>query len=378
MSDYIRGLETFNSCNKAGSIPHFTRHLEKHPDDYKALMRRATAHKIIGNDRECKADVARAIKVSSGVEKMAAEVEMAQLAGNTAQFNFLREKIVQLYPSYAPGWSKLADILFYAQNYDGALPLLQKAIETAKENQQTDAPNYCWDNYHLGDIYARKGELDFAEKYFKAAIESSSSLTVAHIGLSKVYLMKHKLHEARQCFDTARRLNPTLVHWESFDAFQYDLENPARAAQQTLEEQMEHMRLQSKVARNKMAPGKTTISGGSRKNNVGGNDGSGSGTDDDDDDSDTAANKLWDKLKSESPWKARYRGKIIVQSKCGNYWYSRDKAEHGGCRFKVYDDKRSSLQFSHGADKKLNKIEGKHESMEGTKISKNDLNTDKK
>lgn len=267
MSDYIRGLETFNSCNKAGSIPHFTRHLEKHPYDYKALMRRATAHQIIGNDSECKADVARAINVSFGVEKMAAELEMAQLTGNTAQFSSLQEKIVRLYPSYAPGWSKFAAIRYYAQNYDKALPLLQKAIETAKEHQQTDAPNYCWDNFQLGDIYARKGELDFAEKYFKAAIESSSSLTVAHIGLSKVYLMKHKLHEARQCFDTARRLNPILVHWESFDAFQYDFQY-ARTAQQTLEDQMEHMRLQNKVAGNKIAPGKTTISGGSRKNNL--------------------------------------------------------------------------------------------------------------
>lgn len=397
MGDLGRGIATFNSCNKAGSIPFFTSHLDSHPDNYQALMWRARAREIIGDNANCIADLRRAKEVSSGIQQMAAEAELAKLNGNIPQYVFLLKTITQLYPQHAFGWSNYASLFFSTEHEEEALKLLHKAIETADKYQQTDSlDTYCWDNYYLGSIYFRNEDLDRAEKYFKAAIRSSSSLTVAHVGLGQVYLKKENVKEAKDCYDTARQLNPKLAHWESFDAFRHETETMAppvteSKGQKTGQSQNNKSPKAGKGKRNKDQSAHDKSSPvekrkGNKYTGTGGNmsGGNSSSSDDDDDDpnTDNDEESTWDKLVSETSWKARIGSRMYVLSKCGKFWYSKDTAHHGGHRsasggayVKVYQNKSNTLKFLYAADKNLKPILQKHESREGTEIKKSDLST---
>ena len=221
MDDYARGIATFNSCDKAGSIPFFTRHLEAHPDHYNARMWRARAYGIVGDKANCLADLQIAKEKSSGVHQLMAELEIAEVQNKADEFLSILQNVINEYPHHAAGWSRFARFVhkYLEMDDDKALNLFLKAVEVAEANNQTDIPEYPWLNNYLGDVYHKNGNLELAEQYYKAAIRAASTLTIAHCGLSRVYLQKNNLEEARKCYDTARQLNPKLVHWEKFEAF---------------------------------------------------------------------------------------------------------------------------------------------------------------
>ena len=47
-------------------------------------------------------------------------------------------------------------------------------------------------------------------------------------------------------------------------------------------------------------------------------------------------NKVWKRLQKEAQCIKLYGSHKYVQSACGQYWYSRDTAGHGGAAFKRY------------------------------------------
>lgn len=59
--------------------------------------------------------------------------------------------------------------------------------------------------------------------------------------------------------------------------------------------------------------------------------------------------------------------------KYGNFWYSPDKARHGGSKFKVYTDTRKRLKFKGSIDEHGELMSNKHESMEGSTIPKSQM-----
>ena len=220
--DYAKGIATFNSCDKAGSIPYFTRHLEAFPDHYNARRMRARAYGIVGQDANCLADLHILKERSSGAQRLAAEVEI--LANGEViceEFFALLQKLINTYPHHAAGWDFLA-LCFLRKaerDDDETLKALHKVVEVAEQYDQTDMPGYPWDYTFLGDVYSRKKDWDEAQKCYQTAIRAAGTLTVAHIGLGRVYLEKNDQRKARRCYHTARELNPKLVHWETFEAF---------------------------------------------------------------------------------------------------------------------------------------------------------------
>ena len=226
---------------------------------------RARAYGIVGDDANCLADLQIARERSTGVQKMMIDAEIERMKENAEGFFFLLQTIVNVYPHHAAGWHSLALIFYNAKRDDEALQLLHKAVKTAEEYDQTELPEYPWDNNFLGDVYYRKGNLDLAEKYYKTAINVSSTLTVAHIGLGRVYLCESNLGEARKCYDTARGLNPKLAHWETFEAFRQEAEagKQTEAAIQITETKLHNQSANKQMAqRDKGKQGKSGQSDG--------------------------------------------------------------------------------------------------------------------
>ena len=92
----------------------------------------------------------------------------------------------------------------------------------------------------------------------------------------------------------------------------------------------------------------------------------------------------WQWLKKESPWVTKVGSRQYAQSKDGKYWYSKDTARHGtdrqgtgagGAYLKRYVDRGRTIEFDCSVDRNLRKIEGKHESRQGTSIKKTDMDT---
>ena len=77
------GISTFSSCNKAGSIPHFSAHLQKYPNDYIALNWRGRAYSIIGQTQNAIKDFQRAAQVSTGPRQMIAYSHVKALSGKS-------------------------------------------------------------------------------------------------------------------------------------------------------------------------------------------------------------------------------------------------------------------------------------------------------
>lgn len=68
-----------------------------------------------------------------------------------------------------------------------------------------------------------------------------------------------------------------------------------------------------------------------------------------------------------------YKNHKYVQSKCGQFWFSRDTAGHGHAAFKRYDNTRNYIHFKDSLDENMRPMTNKHESKAGTSISKKDM-----
>ena len=293
MSRLAAALSTFCSCNKAGSIPQFTKHLSQFPNDYVALIWRARAHGIVGNKAECKMDLLHAISVSSGAQKQVAQAELEYTNGNMENYVSLLQTTIRDYPNYAPAWSNLGSFCENCNQHKEALTCLTKAVEVAKANNETASPWFCWDNHAIAEIYLRQvGDIDRAEEYYRAALGSCETLTVAHMGLCQVHLARDKIAHARRRFEKAKQLNPKLIHWSNFEAFRTEVE--AAKGRPTAQSQVDSVtesvanlsmgkRSQESTKYGQGRSQTASASGGKRRggNNGGGN-GSGSGSDDDD------------------------------------------------------------------------------------------------
>lgn len=223
MSGLSVGLSTFASCNKAGSIPHFTRHLQSHPKDFEALMWRGRAYGIIGKMAESLADFQSAITHGVGPQKYLAGSIRAYTKGNEQKSMRALSLAVTAYPQCGEVWSEIGQKQFFANAHDDALSTLKQAIDLGEKHSETHRPWYYWTNKYVGDIYYMKHHVPNAELYYNAAVTSCNTFTIAHLGISRCNIINKKIPEAKTRFQTAKGLNPILVHWGSFAKFEKDV-----------------------------------------------------------------------------------------------------------------------------------------------------------
>lgn len=219
------GLATFNSCNKAGSIPHFTQHLSSYPNDYQALTWRGRAHSIIGNTAEAKADFQKAFRVSSGPQKLLAQAHIENIDRNMEQKVAILQNTTKQYPFCSEAWYALGGHSYGVEKkVDLSLQYLEKANYLATTNSETGEPWYPWCNKTIGDIYLfEKGQVYKARKHYETAVQSSKTFTIGHLGLSRCDILSNNIAGAKTSFYTAKNLNPVLVDYE-FDQFRQEVQ----------------------------------------------------------------------------------------------------------------------------------------------------------
>ncbi len=104
---------------------------------------------------------------------------------------------------YAPNWAflniHLGEVYAEKEQYDKAIPYLQKAIQ----NQ----PKYSAGYASLGYVYSMQGKFDEAEKMFQTAINLGSPYPKTWINLGINSIKLGKLPEAEIAFTNALRLN---------------------------------------------------------------------------------------------------------------------------------------------------------------------------
>lgn len=216
------GISTFSSCNKAGSIPHFSSHLQWYPNDYIALNWRARAYSIIGQTENAIKDFQRAAEVSTGPRQIIANAHLKALRGDGAGSKALFIQATQKYPNCAEAWSDLGSIQLNESNISEAKQSLLKSIDLYKSQGMTDEPWYPWDNKFMGDIEL-PSNIKIAHEYYTEAVRSCNTLTIAHLGLVNCYMLSNDDVRARASFQKARSLNQTLVHWSTYDEYRRDV-----------------------------------------------------------------------------------------------------------------------------------------------------------
>ncbi|KAL4230458.1 TOM (translocase of outer membrane) complex component [Mactra antiquata] len=441
---FAAGAAVLNSCNKARAVDHFTRHLATNPDDCKALRWRSQAYSILGQNQNAVKDIDRAINVGQGVQRKLAMAEKKLITcSDVSECLGALKQVTDEHPDCWEAYYKYGALQRRAGNTEGAIRSLRTAVDIAGEKRELKDPSVCWINLELGLLWSNKGEIDVAISYFKDAIQSSPTHTISYINLCKENLRQGNLTEAKQNFETANGLNPTLVKQifevDTFDAFLVNLKQKTRSSESELEKDFNNKMYVSSQADNgqavryqdfshkysaqlgqqratsagsdrhrgvytpstlldnyevepvlghkskgwklsKPVAGKTKekknySSGAAGSGGGRGGGGSGSGSDDDEDNpfSGMDVSQIWKKLQKESPNIKMYGKHKYVQSKCGQYWYSKDTAGHGGAAFKRYDNSRSYLSFRDSLDAKMRPMIAKHESRENTMIFKSDM-----
>ncbi|VDI16359.1 Hypothetical predicted protein [Mytilus galloprovincialis] len=353
------GLATFASCDKAGSIPHFTRHLQSHPNDFDALLWRARAYSITRQKEKALADIRRAATYGVGPQKYIAESMCASLEGNGQKSMETLLNGVKAYPKCGEVWSCIGSNQFYSKAHDAALPTLTQAIDLGRQNSETQRPWCYWSNQHVGDIYYEKRQVPNAEPHYNTAVTSCDTFTIAHLGLSRCNIINKNIPEATTRFDRAKELNPILVQWGNFAEFKQDVvsdfyKSDTSAgkryhgeATSAVESQFSKVTISEKNVASGYSASNRGVSGrqGGGGNNGGGNrdggggNGGGNGGGDDDE-------YVWKKFRKTSKITKKHDdGRQFKRVGSSKYWLSRDKAGHAGSFFKVFIEKGNTLDF---------------------------------
>lgn len=213
------GHATFASCNKAGSIPHFTAFLRANPGNFEALKWRGRAYSIIGKMPEAVADFQAAEKHSSAPYNSLARSELAFLEGNVQQGVNILVDAIKSYPHCGEAWSDLGSRIYLCGANDTAIEPLKKSVELGNASGESEQPWHYWAKDNLGEIYYLNGDMNTAELYYTSAVQACPTFTKAHLGVGRCNVIKHNMDKAEGCYRRARELNPTITPWTTFGEF---------------------------------------------------------------------------------------------------------------------------------------------------------------
>ena len=163
-------------------------------------------------------------------------------------------------------------------------------------------------HYILGSIFEKKGAHEKAASEFQLSLSQFNCITIAHLDFAKSLKALGRIAEAETHLRTASELNPRLY------------------------EEM--------VTKNTKSKLEVSTQNSFRVAKAGSN--------------------------------VYYLIKEFEGKPNNRFWFVKDTAGHGGCRYKVYIDKSDSLEFSHGVDEYGRRIP-KAESMLGHIIKKKNL-----
>jgi superkiller protein 3 len=112
-------------------------------------------------------------------------------------------KAVELEPNLFEARLNLGILLFQRDNPQGALEHLEKAA--------TLKPDYLRAQLYYGWALARTGQMERAEKQYKAVLRLDQKPATTHCDLGQLYLQEKRYQGALESFQKAYELDPTLA-----------------------------------------------------------------------------------------------------------------------------------------------------------------------
>lgn len=213
------GHATFASCNKAGSIPHYTAFLKTNPGNFEALKWRGRAYSIIGQMTDAAADFRAAERQSPAPYNSLARSELAFIEGNVQQGVDILIDVIKQHPQCGEAWSELGSCIYQCGSADAAIEPIKTSIALGNASGESSKPWHYWAKDSLAEIYYVNGDVKTAEIYYSSAVQACPTFTKAHIGVGRCNVIHNNLVKAEGCYRRARELNPKIAPWTTFQEF---------------------------------------------------------------------------------------------------------------------------------------------------------------
>lgn len=362
-SEFQKGLSTFMRCFKAPAAELFSQHLKTNPTHFDSWMYRGICYSILGKQDEAISDFTTAAKYGNPCEKMVMQGLGLQAQRKHEEAVLLLKQATTAYPNDPMGWHYYGVIRLYQGNADD---------EVASALKSAIRLNYRYSEVShliLGQLLRSKGEVSKSIDHLRTGLSMNPTCTVNYIELGAALLEIHQCGEAKDLLLKALELNDTQVEANRLLATLYFLEKNFDAAGHHAA--IFFGKTTDCKQRQRGNGGGSSSSGGG-----GGDDGGSGGSGSDESDGDEISNE--EALKQEAVAKAVHNRidyfKIRVGTKKKYIWVSLDKAKHGGAAFKVWKDKGATINFVSSYNENMEEMKNKHESNEGRKIKKSDMN----
>ena len=197
------GISVYLQCHKKRAINHFTKWLDKYPDDFECFMYRGSCYEVLGKKENACSDYDNAKSKGNVCECEVAEGLNLRINGKLEEASFVFEEATKTFPSEAIGWHFHGLDRFNQGLYDEVtIAALQKAI---KLNYRRSAVTH----YFLGLLFDKIGAIEESITHFKIAIVQQPTFTLSHIALGEGLLKTGLYEEASQQFHEAENLNDT-------------------------------------------------------------------------------------------------------------------------------------------------------------------------
>jgi tetratricopeptide (TPR) repeat protein len=113
------------------------------------------------------------------------------------------EKAININPDFIDPRSGMAEAYYHLKNYDQCITEASTAIEYA--------PEFEWPYYWRGMARFQKGEMEFAEQDLATATRKNSRLGIAHLALGDIYAKNGLTEKAERRYRAALDADPNLI-----------------------------------------------------------------------------------------------------------------------------------------------------------------------
>ena len=110
-------------------------------------------------------------------------------------------------PEMFPALYNAAHIYYTQEEYGRAARYFTKAVKAARKDKTPEREALARSN--LGSCFQKQGEVEKAEKQFRAAVQLDRSLVDAHVNLVNLLVSEEKWDEAEKALEAGRRLAPS-------------------------------------------------------------------------------------------------------------------------------------------------------------------------
>ena len=197
--EYVKqARDTANPVYHAKAEEALKKSFEESPDNFEGL--KAKTWLLLGQHR-----FAEALEVAKQLNKKAPDdlqvygflVDANVELGNYADAENAAQWMLDLRPGNAPGLTRAAYLRELYSDYDGALDLMQQALNRTRPEEKGDR---AWVLTHIGRLLGKKRDFLNAERALKAALDAYPNYHYALGNLAEIFKEQKKYAEAAELY----------------------------------------------------------------------------------------------------------------------------------------------------------------------------------